>query len=216
MSPDLGEPDPALLAALSNGDPARILDALTSARVLVAVIAVKGQEHASEGEMALALLEAADGQQALPVFTGLPALTAWGADARPVPRPAAEVIAYAIEQELAAVVIDPGSAHTWTLQPADFRWPGDDEPAVAFGPPAWKPSRKARRAAAPHEVYAVSTVPAFAGEDRAPLIAVVCPDGTLDADWAQRLLTQCPEGTGVVALPASGREAARRVGVRLA
>jgi hypothetical protein len=216
VSPDPGEPDPALLAVLAGGDPAPILDALTSARVLVAVIAVKGQEHASEGEMALALLESADGQQALPVFTGLATLAAWSADARPVPRPAAEVIAYAMEQQLAAVVIDPGSAHSWTMQPGDlgvFEHPGDGDPCVAFGPPAWKPSRKARRAAAPHEVYAVSAV---AGEHPVPLIAVICPQGTLDADWAQRLLEQCPEGTGVLAFPAFGREAVRRVGARLA
>ena len=56
----------------------------------------------------------------------------------------------------------------------------------------------------------------MAGEHREPLIAVICPDGTLDADWAQQLLGHCPEGTGVLALPPSGREAARRVGVRLA
>ncbi len=84
-----------------------------------------------------------------------------------------------------------------------------EPPATTFGPPAWKPSRKARKAAAPHEVYAVG------GQDRAPLVAVICPEGTLDADWAQRLLEQCPEGTGVLALPASGREAARQVGIRL-
>ncbi len=213
VSADLGEPDPVLLAALSGGDPAAILDALRSARVLVAVIAVAGQERASEGEMALALLESSDGQQALPVFTGLPALAAWSSEARPVPRPAAEVIAYAMQQQLAAVVIDPGLAHAWTLQAGDlhtFGAAGPQEPAVSFGPPTWKPSRKARRAAAPYEVYAV------AGERRAPLIAVICPDGTLDADWAQRLLDLCPEGTGVLALPASGREAARQVGVRLA
>jgi SseB protein N-terminal domain len=210
VRPDAGDPDPALLGALSDGDPAGILDALRSARVLVAVVAMKGQERASEGEMALALLEAADGQQALPVFTGLPTLTAWSSEARPVPRPAAEVIAYVLEQQLAAVVIDPGSAHSWTLQPGDLAPPGSGEPGVAFGPPDWKPSRKARRAAAPHEAYAVG------GADRLPMIAVICPDGTLDADWAQRLLAQCPEGTGVLALPSAGREAASRVGVRLA
>jgi hypothetical protein len=210
VSADLGDPDPVLIAALSGGDPAGILEALRSARVLVAVLAMPGQEYASEGEMALALLEAADGRQALPIFTGLPALAGWSTEARPVPRPAAEVIAYAMEQQLAAVVIDPGSEHSWTLQPGDFGELGRVEPGVAFGPPAWKPSRKARRAAAPHEVYAV------AGERDVPLIAVICPEGTLDADWAQRLLEQCPEGTGVLALPASGREAARQVGILLA
>lgn len=209
MPADVGAADPALLAALQLGDPTAIAAGLTSARLLVAVIAMPGAEHASEGEMALALLESADGRQALPAFTSIDTLASWSAQARPVPRPGSEVIAYALEQQLAAVVIDPGTPHAWTLLADELVPPSPP----AFGPPAWKPSRKARRRAAPHEVYAVSAV---AGEDRGPLIAVICPDGTLDADWAQRLLERCPEGTGVLALPPSGREAARQVGVRLA
>jgi hypothetical protein len=204
---DVGAADPALLAALREGDPAAILDGLASARLLVAVIALPGAEQASEGEMALALLESADGRQALPAFTGIDTLAAWSAQARPVPRPGREVIAYAVEQSLAGIVVDPGAPHAWTLLTEEM---ASQPPVPAFGPPDWKPSRRARRAAAPHEVYAV------AGEHLAPLIAVICPDGTLDADWAQHLLEQCPAGTGVLALPASGREAARQVGVRLA
>jgi hypothetical protein len=207
VTADVGAADPALLAALRAGDAAAIRDGLTSARLLVAVVALPGAERASEGEMALALLESADGRQALPAFTGIDTLAAWSAQARPVPRPGREVIAYAVEQSLAAVVIDPGAPHACTLLTDEIAPP---PPGPAFGPPAWKPSRKARRAAAPHEVYAV------AGEHREPLIAVICPDGTLDADWAQQLLVHCPEGTGVLALPASGREAVRRVGIRLA
>jgi hypothetical protein len=206
LTGDVGAADPALLAALKAGDAPGILDGLASARLLVAVVALPGAEHASEGEMALALLESADGRQALPAFTGLDTLADWSAQARPVPRPGREVIAYAVEQSL-AVVVDPGSPHTWTLLTDEI---AAEPPGPTFGAPAWKPSRKARRAAAPHEVYAV------AGEDRAPLIAVICPEGTLDADWAQRLLEHCPEGTGVLALPPSGRDAARRVGVALA
>ena len=76
-APDVGAADPALLAALAAGDGGRIREALLDARLLVAVIAVPGAENASEGEMALALLESGDGSQAVPAFTSLAALTAW-------------------------------------------------------------------------------------------------------------------------------------------
>jgi hypothetical protein len=197
---DDGTADPALLAALATGDPAEILPLLHTARLLVAVIAIPGQDHASEGEMALALLESGDGRKALPAFTGLAALAVWSADARPVPRPASEVIAYAIEESLAAIVIDPGSPHTWTLWGAELG---------GYARPSWRPSRRARKAAAPHEVYAIDT---SAGE---PAVAIICPDGTLDADWAQVLLAACPPGTAVLALPADSRPAVQQVGLAL-
>jgi hypothetical protein len=65
--------------------------------------------------MALALLESGEGEQALPAFTGLEAMREWNPDARPVPRPAREVIAYAHAESLAAVVIDPGAPHSQIL-----------------------------------------------------------------------------------------------------
>ncbi len=114
-APDLGQADPIVVEALASGDPARILAALDSARLLVGVVALPGEEHASEGEMALALLESADGERALPAFTGLDAMRAWNPEARPVPRPAQEVIAYAHTEALAAVVIDPGAPHSQIL-----------------------------------------------------------------------------------------------------
>lgn len=203
-APDLGAPDPALLAALQAGDATRIRAALPEARLLVAVIALPGAEQASEGEMALALLESADGNQALPAFTELAALTAWRSEARPVPRPAAEVMAYARAESLAAVVLDPGTPHAWTIWRADF-----DEQGITYVPPTWRPSRKARRAVDRREVYALDT------DQGEPVIAVVCPDGTLDADWAQVLLARCPAGTAVVALAPDSRPTVQQVGVRL-
>jgi hypothetical protein len=213
---DTGQADPALVAALESGDPARILPLLKDARLLVAVIAIPGEDHASEGEMALALLESAGGEQALPVFTSLAAMSSWSDEARPVPRPAAEIVAYALAESLQAVVIDPGAAHSWTLWRDAFAEsepdpePDPDPAENAYAPPSWQPSRKARKAAAPYEVFAVD---APAGT---PAIAVICPDGTLDAGWARRLLAVCPSGTGVIALPPEAREAVSRVGERLA
>jgi hypothetical protein len=130
-TPDSGEADPAVVDALASGDPVRILEALDGARLLVGVLAMPGDEHASEGEMALALLESADGEQALPAFTGLETMRQWNADARPVPRPAREVIAYAQAESLAAVVIDPGAPHSqilWCERPEETR---EAQPAQA-------------------------------------------------------------------------------------
>jgi hypothetical protein len=115
QAPDRGDADPAVVEALASGDAARILHALDDARLLVGVVALPGHEHASEGDMALALMESAGGERALPAFTGLDEMRAWNADARPVPRPAREVIAYAHAESLAAVVIDPGAPHSQIL-----------------------------------------------------------------------------------------------------
>jgi hypothetical protein len=212
-SADTGAADSALVTALASGDSAQILPLLQDARLLVAVIAIPGKDHASEGEMALAMLESARGERALPAFTSLLSLTIWNAEARPVPRSAGEVIAYALAESLEAVIIDPGAAHSWTLWrdvfasdvPAACDEPAD--PVVnGYAPPSWRPRRKARQAASPHEVFAVD---APAGS---PAIAVICPDGTLDTDWAQRLLAACPEDTGVIALPSAARERLARIG----
>lgn len=160
--------------------------------------------------MALALLESADGHQALPAFTGLAALNAWRSDARPVPRSANEVIAYAVAESLAAVVLDPGAPHACTLWPDDLATlAGPETSATGYASPTWRPSRRARRRAAGYDVYAVDT------EAGAPAVAVVCPEGTLDADWAQRLLAACPADTEVIALPAEASTSAGRVGVQL-
>jgi hypothetical protein len=204
---DTGAADPALVAALASGDSARILPLLQDARLLVAVIAIPGEDHASEGEMALAMLESARGERALPAFTSLLSLTSWNAEARPVPRSAGEVIAYALAESVEAVIIDPGSAHSWTLWRDAFSSDEPADPAVTgYSPPSWRPRRKARQAAAPYEVFAVD---APVGS---PAIAVICPDGTLDTGWAQRLLAVCPEGTGVIALPSDAREELARIG----
>ena len=114
-APDRGDADPAVIEALASGDPVQILAALDDARLLVGVIAIPGEDHASEGEMALALLESDGGERALPAFTGLDAMRSWNAEARPVPRPAREVIAYAHAESLSAVVIDPGAPHSQIL-----------------------------------------------------------------------------------------------------
>jgi hypothetical protein len=71
----------------------RAVAALCTTRVLVPVVATAtrvgttsgGLASDKEADMAVVMLEAADGRRALLSFTGLDALKAWRADARPVP-----------------------------------------------------------------------------------------------------------------------------------
>ncbi|SDS25464.1 SseB protein N-terminal domain-containing protein [Friedmanniella luteola] len=96
---DGGLADPAtrraLAAALGATDPAgylRAVAALCTARLLVPVVAtatrlgqtVGGLASDKEAEMSVVMLQAADGRRALLGFTGLDAMHAWQADARPV------------------------------------------------------------------------------------------------------------------------------------
>src|SRR2546423_14223668 len=78
-----GSAAPALAAALASGDEHAVAQALAAARVLVAVVAVLGEERAPVGasglasdksaDMAVAPLVGRDGRKALPVFSSLAA-----------------------------------------------------------------------------------------------------------------------------------------------
>jgi hypothetical protein len=86
---------------------------LPGVRLLVPVLAVPSS---GEAEMAVATLVNADGQRALPVFTGIPALTEWRPDARPVPMAGSRVIEAAIEEGYDGIVIDVAGPVTFTVQ----------------------------------------------------------------------------------------------------
>jgi SseB protein N-terminal domain len=124
---DHGDADALVAAALAayaagTGGERDALTALASARLLVPVIAVAGDEpetaadgcgHAGpvRGEknsaMAIPAIVGHDGRKALPAFTCMQALQRWQQDARPVPVPAASVWQAAV-QESQAVIIDIG------------------------------------------------------------------------------------------------------------
>jgi hypothetical protein len=119
---DLGEPDPALRAALAEcaADPAdtrrhvAVLAALGRARLLVPVVALLGEvEHDATGlarektsDMATVLLTGRDGRQALLGFTGLDSLAAWRPDGRPVPVSAGDAARSALQEGAAALLLD--------------------------------------------------------------------------------------------------------------
>jgi hypothetical protein len=126
---DDGAGEPALRAALVayGADPGRQLDvllALQGARLLVPVLAVLGEAEVDESglardktsDMATALLTGRDGRQALLAFTGLDTLSAWRADARPVPVPAALAARSALQEGASALVLDVAGPTTYAVE----------------------------------------------------------------------------------------------------
>jgi hypothetical protein len=126
---DTGASDPTLLAALTAyaTDPGRhleVLAALREARLLVPVVAVLGESevddaglaHDKTSDMATALLTGRDGRRALLAFTGLESMTAWRADARPVPVAAPLAARSALDEGAAALVIDLAGPTTYAVE----------------------------------------------------------------------------------------------------
>lgn len=117
---DTGKADARLAAALQHPqDRAELLAALVDARVFAAITATSTAEHTEEktglraessAELAVVLLENADGGRALPVFQDLPALRRWRLDARPVPLTGVQACAAARDENADAVLLDPAGA----------------------------------------------------------------------------------------------------------
>ena len=116
---DDGSAHPGLAATLAAyaTDPERHLEvfvALQEARLLVPVVAVPGdvevdgagRSREKTSDMATVLITGRDGRQALLGFTCLESLTAWQADARPVPVAAPLVALSAVEGGAAALLVD--------------------------------------------------------------------------------------------------------------
>jgi hypothetical protein len=122
---DDGQADPVIrarLAATDSGEPADYLRAvaeLCTVRLLVPVVAtatvngrtVGGLATDKEAEMAVVLLQTAEGRRAMVAFTGMDSLTEWNAEARPVPV-TLDLAAQSAKQEGAeALLIDVGGPH---------------------------------------------------------------------------------------------------------
>nr|WP_240895050.1 SseB family protein [Kineococcus siccus] len=93
---------------------ADVVAALAGSRVFAPVVAVLGETEVvaagpagdKSADMALAVMTRPDGGRALPLFSSLASLTAWRADARPVPVPAATAALAAAQEECEALVLD--------------------------------------------------------------------------------------------------------------
>jgi hypothetical protein len=129
---DDGSVDPALEAALATyaliRDVVPVLRALREARLLVPVVAVLGEveidehglAHDKTSDMATVLLRGADGRMALLAFSGMPALQAWDAEARPVPVTARTAAQAALQDGAAAIVVDVAGPATFVVEGQDL------------------------------------------------------------------------------------------------
>ena len=142
---DDGSADPPLWDALSrfragSGTQSEVVDAFRAARVLVPLVADKGDEGVAPSgltvdktqELSLVTVAAPDGRTVQPAFTSVDTLRAWDPVARPIPVEATRVALSASSGDAELIVLDPGSATEFVLRrPAVW--------AVAQGQ-AWEPS----------------------------------------------------------------------------
>lgn len=144
-SGDDGSADPALLAALlafrdRTGGQAAVVDAYRSARLLIPLVAEKGDEGVGTHgltvdktqELSIVTVAAPDGRRVLPVFTSVEAMGRWDASARPVPADGVRTAVAASSDDTDLIVVDPGSPTEFVIRrPAVW--------AIGQGLP-WEPS----------------------------------------------------------------------------
>jgi type III secretion system (T3SS) SseB-like protein len=117
---DDGTVDAALAAAF--GDDVEVLTVLGGVRVFVPIVALLGDSPAEtdkNAEMAAVLMTGADGRQALLAFSSVATMTAWNADARPVPVWGRDAARAALDEHASALLIDLGSPSFTVVETAD-------------------------------------------------------------------------------------------------
>ncbi|MDQ1129065.1 SseB family protein [Microbacterium sp. SORGH_AS_0888] len=142
---DDGSADPALAAALrafraGEGDEVAVVDAYRDARLLIPLVAEKGDEGIGPTglvvdktqELSIVTVAAPDGRRVLPVFTSVDTLGRWDSVARPVPVEGIRTALAAVVDDTDLIVVDPGSDTEFVVRrPAVW--------AIGRGEP-WEPS----------------------------------------------------------------------------
>lgn len=142
---DDGSADPRLLAALmafrdGDGDEAAIVDAYRDARLLIPLVAEKGDEGVGPTglvvdktqELSIVTVAAPDGRRVLPVFTSVETLRRWDPLARPVPADGRRTALAAAHDDTDLIVVDPVSDTEFVLRRPAVWAIGQDQP--------WEPS----------------------------------------------------------------------------
>jgi len=147
---DDGTADPRLTAALAawDADPAAepgLLAALTPSRLMVPIVALLGEvetdadglKHEKTSDMAVPVIQAADGRRALPAFTSLETMARWRADARPAPVAAPQAAMVAYSEQADTLLVDPAGPVTYQLTGARLRALAENRPYL---PPVEDPA----------------------------------------------------------------------------
>ncbi|MFC9327653.1 SseB family protein [Kitasatospora sp. NPDC057015] len=187
---DDGTADPALARALdrwsqdASAEP-EVLAALLPSRLMVPIVALlgevetdeKGLRHEKTSDMAVPVVEAADGRRALPAFTSLAALARWRADARPAPVAAPQAVLAAYAERADTLLIDPAGPVAYQLTGARMRAVAENR---AYLPPVRDPQvREAVRLVLAAE-SAVRVGYLRAGGDADGTLALVLDPGTAE------------------------------------
>lgn len=126
---DDGSADPALLASLlrfraGEGSQVEVVEAFRSARVLVPLVAEKGDEGIGPTglkvdktqELSIVTVAAPDGRRVQPVFSSVDTMRRWDATARPIPVDAVRVALSASSEATDLIVLDPASDTEFVLR----------------------------------------------------------------------------------------------------
>lgn len=126
---DDGSADPALLAALTRfrageGSQQEVVDAFRGVRVLIPLIAEKGEEGTAPSgltvdktqELSIVTVAAPDGRRVQPVFSSVEAMSRWDPEARPVPVDAVRAALAASADDTDLIVLDPTSDTEFVLR----------------------------------------------------------------------------------------------------
>ncbi|MFD0259861.1 SseB family protein [Kitasatospora indigofera] len=191
---DDGTADPALTRALDRWsrdrsaerpDPSaerEVLAALTPSRLMVPIVALLGEvgtderglRHEKTSDMAVPVIEAADGRRALPAFTSLETLARWRADARPAPVAAPQAVLAAYAERADTLLIDPAGPVTYQLTGARMRAVAENREYLP--PPADPEVREAVRRVLAAEPSVVTGYLGAGGAGDGTLALVLAPD----------------------------------------
>jgi hypothetical protein len=140
---DDGSVDPRLAEAMAErGDDTAVLSVLHDVRVFVPIVPILGERTPSGGDknadMAAVLMTGADGRAALLAFSSVQTMTAWNADARPVPVLGAGAAAAALDEQAAAMLLDLGGPGFTVVETDDLQHLADgDRLVVTAAGAAW-------------------------------------------------------------------------------